>query len=171
MLYRITATATRNHSGWTTTKQLPTFVLDGDTLGIINHHHARKIARRLLDPFNGPHSVEIGVIEIDPSDALASLLDVDSTSLRSMLDDLDTQGRTERLRRLATRFGDSLAGCDDLDGFGAGCDSLDPDEDDRDLAHYQPSPSTRCVDCGAIVDLDEGSHLDTLVGIVCDRCE
>ena len=65
MLYQITATrtitTTRNGSDWTSTKQIPTFYLDSNMLGIVDSEHAEKIARRILGDGDRVSSVRLSV--------------------------------------------------------------------------------------------------------------
>lgn len=51
MNYRITATTTRTKGGQTVSVQVPTFVLDGDALGIVDERHAQSIAGLIIDPW------------------------------------------------------------------------------------------------------------------------
>jgi len=52
MFWQITATIHRiNDSKWNHSKSVPTFFLDADMLGIVDQHHALKIASSIIDPF------------------------------------------------------------------------------------------------------------------------
>ena len=49
--YLIAAAVTRTVDGYTNTRHLPLFVLDGDIHGLVDADHAERIAREIVDPF------------------------------------------------------------------------------------------------------------------------
>jgi hypothetical protein len=53
MLYGIVATLTRTApDGWTSTVNVPFFILDSNVQGIMSKDHACEIARKIVDPFD-----------------------------------------------------------------------------------------------------------------------
>lgn len=54
MRYQVQGTITRNRNGWDSTRQIPTFYLDGRVQGIRNVEHARDVARDIVDTIAGP---------------------------------------------------------------------------------------------------------------------
>jgi len=58
---------TTDHRGteWTTTRHLPTFYLDPNVQGILNHEQAERIARSILDPF-GTFGDNLSILVIAP---------------------------------------------------------------------------------------------------------
>lgn len=54
-LYRVCASVTHHTKDsqcrrWANAKQIPTFLLDGGTLGIVDEAHAEQIARKIILP-------------------------------------------------------------------------------------------------------------------------
>lgn len=62
--YAITATASREGDWGTSTRQIPTFYLDGNVQGITSEEHAQRIAMEIIDPFDACQvivtAVEVG---------------------------------------------------------------------------------------------------------------
>jgi hypothetical protein len=54
MRYQVQGTITRNRHGWDSTRQIPTFYLDGRVQGILSVEHARDVARDIVDTIAGP---------------------------------------------------------------------------------------------------------------------
>lgn len=81
--YRISASLTRevteNGLSWESTRQLPSFVLEGDVLGIVSESHAESIAKGLVDPF-GDSVVTVFAYEIPEDDVF-----IDLTAVRENL--------------------------------------------------------------------------------------
>ena len=50
MLYRVTAQVVTKRGGWISSRQVPTFLLDGEQLGIVDEAHAEQIAREVVMP-------------------------------------------------------------------------------------------------------------------------
>jgi len=46
--YRLLVSISTIEDGWHSTIQLPTFVLEGDVLGLVDHKHAEKLAESML---------------------------------------------------------------------------------------------------------------------------
>jgi hypothetical protein len=60
----VTATVShKNGAGWIGCRQIPAFILPGDTLGIVSEAHARKIAESMLAEIAGDtlHSLSVTV--------------------------------------------------------------------------------------------------------------
>lgn len=49
-MYAIQSTVSREHNGWTHTRQNPTFYLDKNLQGIVNEKHAEAIAFDIINP-------------------------------------------------------------------------------------------------------------------------
>lgn len=60
-MWQITAqverTVTVNGAPWSSSRQLPTFYLDGTVQGITSAEHAERIAQSVLNPFSEPITV------------------------------------------------------------------------------------------------------------------
>lgn len=52
--------------GWRSTAGVPSFILDGDTLGITCAEHAERIARRIVDPLGVAEKVHCSVARYEP---------------------------------------------------------------------------------------------------------
>lgn len=65
-LYQVQATRTVVDGQWSTTTQLPTFLLDSAVLGITSVAHAEKIARDIIG--GDECSITVHKLEFDPID-------------------------------------------------------------------------------------------------------
>lgn len=62
MFYIIAASVTEvTPDGWTSTRELPTFILSADIQGIVDEDHARRIALDLLRTANPRGDFAVGV--------------------------------------------------------------------------------------------------------------
>ena len=61
--YIVCASVTKSLGDYTTTRQIPTFLLDAGLLGIMSVKHAKQIAKDVIDPLNLYDSVSIAVME------------------------------------------------------------------------------------------------------------
>lgn len=63
-LYAISAAITETRDdNWTSSRQVPTFFLDGDVQGITSEDHAERIAKTIVDPF-GRFATEICAVKL-----------------------------------------------------------------------------------------------------------
>lgn len=65
--YIVIAAVSHTRDGWTTTRQIPAFILPGGVLGIVGVAHARKIADEMLREIAGVtfHSLSLSVTRVD----------------------------------------------------------------------------------------------------------
>jgi hypothetical protein len=65
MLYQVMATIVYSKNRRTTTKQIPTFYLNGDVQGVVDKKHAASIAMSIVDISDDPNvEVSVSVKEI-----------------------------------------------------------------------------------------------------------
>lgn len=67
MFWRVTSTIVYEDDNGRKTVQVPTFILDGNHLGIVHAHHAEQIARRVIDP-DQRHETHVNVLALSLSD-------------------------------------------------------------------------------------------------------
>lgn len=91
--YRIVATGKRVKNGWTVAYQIPTFLLDGNTQGIITAQHAREIALSIINPYDEYESVDVAVFVEDEVDE-----DVEDAII------VEDQGLLETYSQYTTKF-------------------------------------------------------------------
>lgn len=65
--YRVTVTVSGDRDGWGFTRQVPTFTIDGDTLGIIdgNGDHIRTIVHGIVNPLGLDVDVDVTWSEVE----------------------------------------------------------------------------------------------------------
>lgn len=59
--YVVHATVVKKRGGWTSSVQVPTFLLDADVQGIVSEEHAERVARQVVDPLGLADRVHISV--------------------------------------------------------------------------------------------------------------
>jgi hypothetical protein len=64
--YRIGVTISQLSKGWTCIYSIPSFVYEGDILGIVNEEHAEKIARLTFEQLLPSAGLSITATRVEP---------------------------------------------------------------------------------------------------------